>query len=64
MPNTVVVVEDGKKYKVLVNYIQRGVSYNSKELAEQEAGKIRKAFNEVIDSRINGVIGWQPEMKS
>ena len=36
----VVPAEKGK-YKVLVNFIQRGIEYSSKALAEHEADKIR-----------------------
>jgi len=37
----VVPSEDGK-WKVLINFIQYGVSYSSKILAEKEAEKARK----------------------
>ena len=30
------------KYKVLVNYIQEGVEYSSKELAEKQAEEFKK----------------------
>ena len=35
------VVKHGKKFAVLVDYIQRGIDYSTKELAEHEASKIR-----------------------
>ena len=57
----IVVVEDGKKFKVLVNFIQRGVSYSTKELAEQEAKKLRDGYkenyNQVTDAKINRELG-------
>ena len=57
----VVVVADGKKFKVLVNFIQRGVSYSTKELAEQEANKLRDGYkenyNQVTDAKINRELG-------
>jgi hypothetical protein len=34
------VVPDGKKFKILVNFIQRGISYSSADLANQEAERI------------------------
>jgi hypothetical protein len=41
MPDVRVVPADKKgKFKVLVNFIQRGIDYPSKELAEAEAKKI------------------------
>jgi hypothetical protein len=33
----IIVVADGKKFKVLVDYIQRGPLYASKENAEKQA---------------------------
>ena len=39
----VVPAEDGK-FKVLHNFIQHGISYSTKELAEQEANKLKEKF--------------------
>jgi hypothetical protein len=38
--NRIDVVESGKKFKVLINFIQRGIDYSSATLANQEAIKI------------------------
>jgi hypothetical protein len=43
----VTIAPDGKKTKVLVNGIQRGVAYSSEELAESEANKIREQYTKV-----------------
>lgn len=37
----VVPIEKGK-YKVLVNYIQHGIAFSSKPLADQHADELRK----------------------
>jgi hypothetical protein len=37
-----VVPADKGKFKVLVNFVQRGIDYSSKSLAEHEADKLRK----------------------
>jgi hypothetical protein len=43
MPSIVVLpTEKGGKFKVLVNYIQRGVDYSSQEMANEQATKLRK----------------------
>ena len=43
--NIIIVVPDGEgKFKVLHNYLQHGISYSTKELAESEAEKLRKSF--------------------
>jgi hypothetical protein len=43
--NSIIVVpdEDGK-YKVLINYIQQGVSYSSEIQANKEAQELRKTL--------------------
>jgi len=38
------------KWKVLINYIQQGIDYSSKELAEKEANTIRKRNETFLDS--------------
>jgi len=44
MSGKIVVVPAGNgKWKVLVNFIQRGIEYSNKALAEQEAEKLRSA---------------------
>ncbi|MCP3685933.1 MAG: hypothetical protein GY861_25075 [bacterium] len=50
MPNVTVSEASNGKYNVLVNYIQEGVSYNSKELAEQEAQKLRDKYQTFVKS--------------
>lgn len=40
MSGKVIVVSQGKKFKVLVDYIQRGPLYSTKALAESEAKKV------------------------
>lgn len=47
MPDVIVRPAGNGKYKVLINYIQRGVDYSSEALAEQEANKIRKKLEEI-----------------
>ena len=42
------VVESGKKFKVLVNYVQRGTEYTSKEVAESQARKLREAHLVIV----------------
>jgi len=41
MSKVIVVPTKEGKFKVLVDYIQRGIAYSAKSLAEQEAQKIR-----------------------
>jgi len=41
MPNVIVSSTESGKYKVMVNYLQRGIEYASEKLAEQEASKLR-----------------------
>ena len=41
-----VVEGDKGTWKVLVNFIQRGISYTSKAVAEKEADKVRKYIQE------------------
>ena len=44
---TVLVVSAGKdKYKVLIDYVQRGIVYHSESLANKEADILRKQFEE------------------
>lgn len=46
MPSIIVVPAEKKdKFKVLVNYIQQGIDYSSREMAEREAHKIRSQFD-------------------
>jgi len=52
MSKVIVVPAEKNTFKVLVNYIQRGVNYASKEIAENEASKIR-AEQDVIMGLIN-----------
>ena len=43
MATTIAVVPDGEKkgnFKILVNYVQRGITYSQRELANQEAVKL------------------------
>ena len=40
MATTIAVTPEGKKWKVLVNYIQRGVSYSTAIMANHEATAI------------------------
>ena len=43
MPSVVVVPAEKKgKFKVLVNFMQQGIDYSSKELADKEAAKLRE----------------------
>jgi hypothetical protein len=57
MPTIIVVPAEKGRFKVLVNYIQRGIEYATQELAEREANKIRQQYNEVVDARINNILG-------
>ena len=57
MPTIIVVPAEKGRFKVLVNYIQRGIEYTTKELAEREANKIKEQYNEVVDARINNILG-------
>jgi len=42
---TVIVVSAGKdKYKVLIDYVQRGIVYHSESLANHQADKLRQQF--------------------
>lgn len=43
MKNVVVVPSEKGKFKVLVNFIKRGVDYSTEALAEAQANKIRQA---------------------
>jgi len=43
MSGKIMVVQDGKKWKVLVDYIQRGTLYSTKEQAEKMAKQIVEA---------------------
>jgi hypothetical protein len=47
MPTVTVKQTDKGKYKVLVDYVQRGVSYSTRALADAEANKIRTANEEI-----------------
>lgn len=40
MTTTIAVTTEGKKWKVLVNYIQRGVAYSTAVMANHEATAI------------------------
>jgi len=46
MPSVVIVETEGGKYRVLINYVQRGIDYSSRTLAESEAGKLRREIEE------------------
>ena len=47
MPSVVVVPADKKgQYRVLVNYIQSGITYSSRELADSKAVEIRRELEE------------------
>ena len=48
MSKVIVVPAEKNTFKVLVNYIQRGVNYASKEIAENEASKIRAEQNVIM----------------
>ena len=50
-----VVPADGGKWKILINWIQRGKDYTSKEIAENEANKLREAQKTKGE---NGRMGW------
>lgn len=43
MPSIIIAEADGK-YNVLVNYIQEGVSYSTREHAEKEAKKLKDKY--------------------
>jgi len=43
MKNIIVVPAEKGKFKVLVDFIQRGIEYSSEALAKQEANKLTKA---------------------
>ena len=47
MPQVIVADAGNGKFKVLVNYMQEGIAYSSKELAEAEAKKIRTKYEGV-----------------
>lgn len=40
MATTIAVVPEGKKFKVLINYIQEGIAYPTARFANQEATKL------------------------
>jgi len=40
MSKSIIVTQDGKKFKVLVGFIQRGIEFSSPQLANQEALKL------------------------
>jgi hypothetical protein len=42
MSRSVIVVKDGEKFKVMVCFVQRGVTSNSAQLANSEAKRIAK----------------------
>jgi len=42
MTTTIAVVQEGKKFKVLINYIQEGIILSTASLANQEAVKLSK----------------------
>lgn len=43
--SSIIVVPDGDgKYKVLYNYVQRGISYSSEIQANKEASELRKTL--------------------
>ena len=48
MPTIVVVPAEKGKFKVLVNYVQQGVEYSSKELAQTQANKIAEKIRHTI----------------
>ena len=43
MPNVIVVPAEKGKFKVLVDFIQRGIEYTSEKMANIEAEKLRKS---------------------
>jgi len=49
MSRTIVVVQSGDKFKVLVCYVQRGIEVNSAKLANAEAKRI--GVNEHINNK-------------
>ena len=44
---TIKVSQDGKNFKVLVNYIQQGSLYSTEETANSEANKLRIKYSEL-----------------
>ncbi len=46
MSHVSVVPAEKGKFKVLFNYLQRGIEYSSEELANKEANKIRAEIKE------------------
>jgi hypothetical protein len=50
MSKSIIVTKDGKKFKVLVCFVQRGISFNQATLANKEA--IRIGSEERIDNVI------------
>ena len=47
MPRVTVAEADKGKFKVLINFLQEGIEYSSKELAEQEAKKVREKYERI-----------------
>ena len=43
MATTIAVVPDGKRWKILINYIQRGIAFSTATLANREAIKISES---------------------
>jgi len=50
MSKSIIVTKDGKKFKVLVCYVQRGISFTTPSLANSEAKRIG------AEERIDNVI--------
>ena len=46
MKNIKVIPIEKGKYKVLVNYIQHGINFSCKPLAEKHAEELRKQYHE------------------
>lgn len=51
MPEVRVVPVDGGKNKVLVNGIQQGITYSSREQADHEAKRIKEGYEKVYKKK-------------
>jgi len=52
MANVIQVVPDGDKWKVLIDYIQQGVSYNDPDLANHMAEEARNKYHKFATLRL------------
>lgn len=51
MPTVTVTQGSKGKFKVLINYIQRGPEYSTKAIADHEASKIRETLSTTYRDR-------------